>query len=73
MNNVGTTRDLAKSDTPNATFNMLMVTTSEGSVVVGLRDGSTITLANVPVASWVPVGEGTHVTTASTAVGIMVV
>lgn len=73
MNNMGAVHDLALSNTPNATFNSLMVTTTAGSVVYVQRDGTEITLANVPVGEWIPTGEGTNVKTTSTAVGIMVV
>lgn len=70
--NFGTTVDLTKSDTANARFNMVLVTTA-GSLVVGQTGGNVITLASVPANVWIPVGDATHITTASTADGIMVV
>lgn len=69
---IGQARDLSKSDTPNDNFNWCIVTTTSGSLVVGSKGGNIITLANVPVGVWIPVGNATNITTASTAVGLMV-
>jgi hypothetical protein len=71
--NLGLTQDLAESDTANAEFNWVMVTTTAGSLIIGTAGGDEITLASVPVGVWIPVGEATHVKIASTAVGLMVV
>jgi len=71
--NMGSTKDLAKSDTPNAVFNWVMVTTTSGSVIIDQEGGNQITLAAVPVGVWVPTGKATNITIASTAVGLMVV
>ena len=70
---MGSVKDLAKSDTDNALFNWVMVTTTTGSVIVDQEGGNSITLAAVPVGVWVPVGKGTNIKIASTAVGFMVV
>jgi hypothetical protein len=70
---MGSTKDLAKSDTPNAEFNWIMVTTTAGSLIVGKKGGNVTTLADVPVGIWVPVGDATNIETGSTAVGLMVV
>ena len=69
----GATKDLAESDTPNAKFKWLMVTTTAGSVIVDQVGGDSTTLASVPVGVWIPVGNATNVKIASTAVGLMVV
>lgn len=66
-------RDLTASDTANEHFSWVMVTGTQGSLVVGHENGSTVTLSDVPVGVWVPVGDATHITTASTATGLMVV
>lgn len=71
--NLGTTHDLTKSDTANDRFNWVMVTTTTGTLVIGQEGGNVITLASVPVNVWIPVGEATHIKTASTATGLMVV
>lgn len=68
----GQARDLSKSDTANEKFNWIMVTGSTGSVILGLEGGNSVTLSSVPVGVWVPVGNATNVTTASTATGLMV-
>lgn len=73
MVNLGTTRDIVKSDTPNDQFNMVMVTTTSGSISYDQIGGNTIVLASVPVGIWVPVGNATNINTASTALGLMVV
>lgn len=67
-------RTLAKSDTKNDSgFNMLMVVTTPGSVVIGNANGSTTTLASVPIGVWVPAGLGAvNIAVASTAVGFLV-
>ena len=70
---LGSSRDLAQSDTANDEFNWLMVVTTAGSVVYNQAGGNEITLASVPVGVWIPVGNATNVKTTSTAVGIMVV
>jgi hypothetical protein len=70
--NLGTTRDVVKSDTPNDTFTMVMVTTTSGSVDFDQEGGNNIVLTAVPVGVWVPVGNATNINTATTAVGIMV-
>lgn len=70
---MGATRDLAKSDTPNDVFNWVMVTTTSGSVIIDQDGGNSITLASVPAGVWVPVGNGTNIQTGSTAIGLMVV
>lgn len=69
----GAARDLALSDTKNDTgFSWVMVTGTAGSVIVNQVGGNQTTLASVPIGVWVPVGQGTNVRIASTAVGIMV-
>lgn len=70
---MGSTNDLAKSDTANAVFNWVMVVTSPGSLIIGKDGGNTVTLASVPVGVWVPVGNATNIETGSTAVGLIVV
>mgnify|MGYP003663230672 FL=1 len=69
--NLGTTRDVVKSDTPNDRFNMVMVTTT-GTLDFDQEGGNNIVLASVPSGVWVPVGNATNIRTASTATGVMV-
>lgn len=69
---IGTSRDLAKSDTPNDSFSWVLVTDTAGSIVYGQRGGNTTTITVAPVGVWMPVGNATHVTTGSTAEGIVV-
>ena len=73
MINLGTTRDAVTSDTPNDQFNMVMVTTTSGSVSFDQEGGNTVVLTFVPVGVWVPVGNATNINTESTATGLMVV
>lgn len=70
--NIGTARDITKSDTPNDRFNMVMVTTTSGSLNFDQEGGNNIVLASVPIGVWIPVGTATNIRTASTAVGLMV-
>lgn len=69
---ISSARDLAKSDTPNDNFNWVMVTTTSGSLVIGKEGGNETTLSSVPIGVWIPAGNATHVTLASTAAGLMV-
>lgn len=71
--NIGTARDLTKSDTPNDRFDMFMVTGTTGSVSYTQENGGIIELSAVPVGVWVPTGAATNILTASTALGLMVV
>ena len=70
--NIGTTRDLAKSDTENDQFKWVMVTTTAGSLVVGHTGGLETTISVAPVGAWLPVGNAIYVKTTSTAVGLIV-
>lgn len=69
---IGQARNLSKSDTPNDKFNWCLVTDSAGSLVIGSSGGNDVTLSNVPVGVWIPVGNATHILTTSTAIGLMV-
>lgn len=70
--NIGTARDITQSDTPNDRFNMVMVTTTSGSLDFDQEGGNNIVLASVPVGVWIPVGTALNIRTSSTAVGLMV-
>lgn len=70
--NMGTAHDLAASDTDNDEFNWLMVTTT-GNVVYETKGGNSYTMTAVPVGVWMPCGDATNITTASTASGFIVV
>lgn len=70
---LGVSQDLAKSDTPNAKFDWVMVVTTSGTLVVDHDGGNTTTLASVPTNVWIPMSNGTNIQTASTAVGFVVV
>lgn len=72
MSNIGTARDLTKSDSPNDRFTMIMITGSSGSLEFDQEGGNFIQLASVPMNVWVPVGNATNVRTSSTASGLMV-
>ncbi len=72
MINMGTTRDLTKSDTAGEQFNMILVSIA-GSLIIDQVGGNTVTLTDVPANVWIPVGRATNVQTGSTALGLMVV
>ena len=70
--NIGTAHEVVKSNTPNDTFTMLLVTTTVGTVHFDQIGGNDIELTDVPVGVWIPVGNAINVRTTSTAVGIVV-
>jgi hypothetical protein len=69
---ITTSKNLAPSDSTTDDFGWFMVTDVAGSVVYEQRGGNTVTLANVPVGVWMPVGSAFRIRTASTAVGFIV-
>lgn len=72
MKQITSCRDLAKSDTPNARFEWLMVTNTQGTVILDTASEDQVTLTSVPVGIWIPTGTCTNVRVASTADGFMV-
>ena len=70
--NLGTARDLPKSNSTEDAFNWVMVATA-GSLVIDQEGGNNVTLAAVPANVWIPVGNAIRIRTVSTAVGFMVV
>ena len=72
MANVGTARDLVKSNTTIDHFSMIMVTDSSGSIIYNQEGGGQITITNALAGVWIPVGQAIRVRTASTAVGLVV-
>jgi ketopantoate hydroxymethyltransferase len=72
MANVGTARDLVKSNTANDKFSMLMVTDTSGSVIYDQENGGVVTITNALTGIWIPVGQAVNVRTASTASGFVV-
>jgi hypothetical protein len=71
--NLGSSRDLVLSDTPNDQFNMIMIMGTTGTVIYGQEGGNVTTITNARGGVWLPVGNATHVLTSSTATGIVVV
>ena len=70
---MGRSHDAVQSDTPNDHFNWILVTTA-GAVAILDVGGDTNVLADVPAATWIPVGDAVAVkSTGTTATGIMVV
>ena len=69
---VGTARSVAKSDTSDDSFNLVMVQVA-GTLVVDQLFGKQITLTTVVAGTWIPVGNAIRVRLASTATGITVV
>jgi hypothetical protein len=72
MASIGTARDLAKSDTANDKFSMLMVTDTSGTVIYNQENGGVVTITNALTGIWIPVGQATNIRAASTAVGFVV-
>lgn len=70
--NIGTAHNITKSNTPNDRFNMVMVTTTTGTLDVDQEGGNNVVITSVPVGIWIPIGNGINIRTASTAVGILV-
>lgn len=73
MINLGTARNIMKSDIPNDRFNMVMVTNTSGTLSFNQVGGNTINIDNVPTGVWIPVGNAVNINNASTATGFMVV
>jgi hypothetical protein len=69
---ITTSANVAPSDTVRTDFGWFMVTDVAGSVVYENVGGNVVTLANVPVGVWLPVGSAIRIRTASTAVGFIV-
>jgi len=69
---IGASRNVVKSDTPNDKFDWVLVTTTAGSLVIGQEGGNEITLNDVPVGVWLPVGKAQYIATSSTASGLIV-
>lgn len=69
---ITTSRNITPSDVSTQHFGWVMVTDVAGSVVYENEGGNIITLANVPVGVWMPVGNAVKIRTSSTAVGFIV-
>ena len=70
--NFGTTRNFTPSDVTEDSFNMLLAG-SPGDVVIDQVGGDQVTLTNIPINVWIPVGNAIRIrATGTTAASFMV-
>lgn len=72
MTNIGSARDIVKSDVANDRFSMVMIMGSSGSIVYEQEGGGIITITNALSGVWIPVGKAINIRLESTAIGLVV-